>query len=177
MQWDSQVATSLLLACRYRRKSIVQHCLSLGAYTGLFDDYDLSCLHAVIGTVDVGEDASKICDILYLLLEDEADPSIPDSGERGFTPLHYAADTRNLGAVQALLEREKTRINATDTQGKTALWYACLHPRPDMDVIKYLARKGGDFIDHRMPPLSGTNGELIKSILEQDGGLQLETYD
>ncbi|KAL8783695.1 MAG: hypothetical protein Q9213_004434 [Squamulea squamosa] len=174
---DSRNATALLLACRLRRKSIVQYCLSLGADTSLCDDCGLSCLHAVIGTVDVGDDASKISDIINLLLEGEVDPSIPDSGERGFTPLHYAADTQNLGAVKALLKRDKTRINATDAQGKTALWYACLHPKPDMNVIKNLASKGGDFVDHRMPPLSGDNGDLVKSILEQDGRLKLETYD
>ncbi|KAL8772479.1 MAG: hypothetical protein Q9209_002431 [Squamulea sp. 1 TL-2023] len=86
------------------------------------EDPKVICLHAVIGTVDVGEDAPKICKILDLLLEYNVDPCVPDSGERLFTPLHYAADTRNFGAVKALLEQDKSLINATDTHGKTPLW-------------------------------------------------------
>lgn len=170
MQRDSRIATALLLACRHRRKSIVQDCLSLGADTSLRDDDGLACLHATIGTVDVDGSHHEVSDILNLLLDYNVDPSVPDSGDRGFTPFHYAAETQNLAAIETLYERDKNFINVTDTRGKTALWYACLHQNPDSHVIKYLARKGGDFVDGRLPPLS----EKVKSILERDGKFKFE---
>ena len=104
---------------------------------------------------------------MNLLLDHGLDPSVPSS-ERGFTPLHHAADTRNIDAVKNLLDRAATPINATDRVGKTAIWYACLNDSPVMDMIKYLARKGGHFVDGRWPQVSGSRGEIINSILENN---------
>ncbi|KAL9595176.1 MAG: hypothetical protein Q9219_006599 [cf. Caloplaca sp. 3 TL-2023] len=168
---ESRRATALLLACRHRRKNIVQYCLSLNPDTTLHDDYGLSALHATIGTADIEAEDPMIPDILRLLLDSNADPSLPDASDRGFTPLHRAADTGNLDAVKLLLEYDKTSINAMDKQGKTALWYACSHPNPVMDMIKYLARKRGTFVDHRTPDIHKSHEEIIMSLLREEGAL------
>lgn len=117
--------------------------------------------------MDVDGSTPEICSILSLLLDHKVDPNI-QSTERGFAPLHHAADTRNLDVVKILLEWDLNLINATDKVGKTSLWYACLHSSPNMDMIKYLARKGALFVDDQWPQVSGSRGEMINSILEKN---------
>ena len=144
----------------------MRYCLSLGADTSLRDRDGLGCLHATIGTADIEGNTPEISVILKLLLEHRVDPSVPSSN-RGFTPLHHAADTRNYDAVKVLLEQD-IDINATDKAGKTALWYACLHPSPNLEMIKKLAVNGCYFVDHQTPDLPVGHRETIFSILKKN---------
>ena len=142
----------------------MRYCLSLGADTSLRDKYGLGCLHATVGTADIDGNRPDTSNILSLLLDHKVDPNI-QSTERGFTPLHHAADTGDFAAVKTLIDWDKDLINATDKFGKTPLWYACLHPPPDRDTIEELAGNGGCFVDGQWPELSGSRGEKINSIL------------
>ena len=145
----------------------MRYCLSLEADTSLRDKDGLGCLHATIGTAKVNRNTPEICNILNLLLDHKVDPNIQTTSQ-GFTPLHLAANTSNFDAIKTLLERDKDMINATDEVGKTPLWYACLDTSPNLNMIKYLARKGGRFVDQQWPELSGSRRETINSILQKE---------
>ncbi|KAG7005296.1 hypothetical protein G7Y79_00020g048240 [Physcia stellaris] len=181
--------TALLLACRHRCLPIVSYCLESPFSPSITDPAGLGPLHNVIGTADVSSiSPSTLADIttlISLLVSNQTiDPAAPDRTAQALTPLHRAAITKNLGAVKELLKtssksnpsspssngtsRPITRslINIPDTQGKTALWHACKDPSRDPNLIKVLARSGGNFGDVTCPQIEGRSASAIKKLLE-----------
>lgn len=73
---------------------------------------------------------SEQCDTINLLLDYEADPSIPDRDGR--TILFNAASVGNYRLIEMILRKDKTCINASDQNGVTPLHTAAAYKRADV---------------------------------------------
>ncbi|XP_014663141.1 PREDICTED: putative ankyrin repeat protein RF_0381 [Priapulus caudatus] len=106
--------TPLMYAAWVGEEAMVQMLLSHGADANATDSYGWTSLHIAV--------CSGRLDIVRLLLEAGADPSVADT-ESGMTPLMMAVRKGNEAAVQMLLSHGADP-NAADSQGQTSLYYA-----------------------------------------------------
>jgi len=59
-------------------------------------------------------------------------------------PLHVAVQKGNIEILKALLDREGINVNITGGKEYTALHLALMKPKPNIDIINILIRKGAD---------------------------------
>ncbi|MDR1591123.1 MAG: ankyrin repeat domain-containing protein [Puniceicoccales bacterium] len=109
---DIHEITPLFLATIRRRPDIVKILLENGANPNDFRLFAIIMHDQDIGEIQVSEE------MLKLLLQANVDINIPDAN--GDTPMHDAAQTLNLNAMQLLL-RNGAKINANNAQGQTPL--------------------------------------------------------
>lgn len=80
-------------------------------------------------------------DTLRSALAAGEDANLPDKA--GMTPLHFAAQSQSIPAVELLLEAGAT-VDAADRSGNTALFTAVFNYRGDATIIRALLAAGAD---------------------------------
>lgn len=122
----------LLTACKNGQKGIVQAFLKKGGIQ--LDKRDVQ------GATPLHYASAKGSrDIVKLLLDAGADPSIPDNQSR--TALHLACQIGNKDIIRLLWEKG-AELNGTDKEGSTPLIYAAKYGRSE--VCRFLLELGAD---------------------------------
>ncbi|KAL8721987.1 MAG: hypothetical protein Q9181_007588, partial [Wetmoreana brouardii] len=141
---ESRKASALLLACRYRRPSIVQALLIKGADITVTDKEGRGVLHNVIGTSDSVNEArdKQVVKILQLLVKDYAPVNArllnAREPKQKQIPLHYCARSGNHHAASYILSVDPAVVDIKDAKEKTALYHACEHGSPSGKLVKLL---------------------------------------
>ena len=93
-------------------------------------------------------------EIISWFLSQDIDTSLADN--KGVTPLHIAAYTNNIKAVEKILLLKQADINATDEKGTTPLHVAA--HRASVDIISLLLENGAD------PSIRDKRGNLAEQL-------------
>jgi len=120
---------------------------------------DRSCsFHPIVGVVVfIGHGPSTIghLEVVELLLSRGGDPTLASS--HGLVPLMGCSSGGHMGVVRRLLGHTHTaHINTRNTNGATAMWFACANGHDD--VARLLLEAGAD------PTLPRDNGVTPLSI-------------
>ncbi|KAL8703405.1 MAG: hypothetical protein Q9201_003408 [Fulgogasparrea decipioides] len=167
---ESRKASALLLACRYRRRSIVKDLLSKRADTTVTDKEGLGVLHNAIGTSDSVDEAKEkqVVEILELLVEHHAPVEARDKSKQKQTPLHYCARSGNYHAAKYILGVDLAVINIKDAKEKTALYHACEHGSPNVKLVRLLLKYKATFATKGRPTLTKARHQHIEAILNEE---------
>lgn len=159
-------------AARYINVDAVLLLLRAGADVNAADTDGLTSLSiACIGAASF--DASNVLfDIVDALLGAGANPRLV-STKRGASPLHYAANFGNVGAIDLLLSTAPDAIERRDRQGWTALGVAVVAGQ--LVAVTRLLRAGASI--QRSAPgctlclsITGTQEEIVRAIAEKVAG-------
>lgn len=135
---NMQEQTMLMAACVDASAEVVEYLLSLGADANQVDDTGQAPLrYAAVSWIDTEKK-------IELLLNAGAD--INHLSDDGSAALSDAAFHRNVAATRKLLAHG-ANVNNRDTQGYTALSWACGQGAPDADIVELLLRYGANVED------------------------------
>eukprot|EP00397_Hematodinium_sp_SG-2012_P009081 GEMP01009155.1.p1 GENE.GEMP01009155.1~~GEMP01009155.1.p1 ORF type:complete len:651 (+),score=146.15 GEMP01009155.1:143-2095(+) len=157
----------LHLAAEQGLPSTVTHLLEHGADVNAIDDSGCTVLHWACAPGAIGATPGHIDSIMSLLFF-KANLETRDTG-RGRTPLLFAADEGYSDVCRVLLE-QKADVTATDSDGFTALHWAC---------APNVTEQGGDedhlgtikiLLDHRADiEAQGTDGKTPLQYAQEEG--------
>lgn len=142
------------------------------------DEYDVYGRTPLSYAADTGQEAI----VNLLLAKGDVDPnSSPKVGAfKGMTPLIFASKNRHKAVVDLLLEVHDIDIDAQDSYGKTALFYAVISR--NTSVVSKLLRKGANpnlkpTAETDRTPLSCATGfgdaDIVKLLLDNGADLYL----
>lgn len=165
--------TALQYACQTQKVDFVKALIEMGANVNSKMTSSNGCTALMYAC------KQRFCEIIYILLNNFADPNIPDN--EGNTPLHEACKKNDLKMVKLLIEKGAD-VNKKNNKGETSLHIACKNNFVLMSCL--LVQLGADIEsmtnDNSRPihyACEGGSIDVVKFLLSKNVNVNVKTTE